>query len=243
MNGVDTAPVESATLGTMSEPQTAGTVLESMRERLARMGMDPALVDAPVEPQVGVPESPEDRAERLALQARNRASRWRSALPAIYREASLDALRPEQHPQDVRSWLPSGRLGLLLVGGVGTGKTYAAYALGNAAVERGRITEAWRVHDLLAACRPGGDPTAESRARSAELLILDDLMGGQASPFAVETLTAILDERVNHGRRTVVTTNLSADEMTEVWGPRLLDRVTYRADVVKFAGQSLRRSW
>lgn len=243
MNGVDVA-VESATLGTMSEPQTAGTVLESMRERLARMGMDPALVDAPrLDSTSGVPESDEDRAERLALQARNRASRWRAALPAIYRDATLDALRDDQHPLEARSWLAGGLLNALLVGGVGTGKTFTAYALGNAAVERGRIVEAWSVHDLLAALRPGGDPTAEGRARSAELLILDDLMGGVVSPFAVETLTAILNDRVNHDRRTVLTTNLDAPTVVEVWGPRLLDRIMWRSEVMRFTGESLRRAW
>lgn len=233
--------VECATLLDMGEPQSVGAVLESMRERLARMGMDPALVDQPLD--LPSAETADERAERLALQAQNKASRWRASLPAIYRDATLASLREDQNAQEMRSWLVAGYVNAVLVGAVGSGKTYAAYAVGNAAIDRGVSTEAWGVHELLAALRPGGqEREVDHRVRSAELLILDDLMMG-ASPFAVDTITAILNERVNHGRRTIVTTNLTADEMTTTWGPRIMDRIMYRAQVMKFSGKSLRRTW
>lgn len=232
--------VEPATLGSMGEPMSAGAVLESMRERLARMGLDPALVDAELDLAPGV-ETADERTERLATQAANRASRWRSRLAPMYVAASLDDLDDRQHAVEVRSWLTVGKPHLILAGPVGTGKTHAAYALGNEAVRRGIFTEAWTLHDLMAALRPEGERDALQFARTAELLILDDLGAAKVSDWAQEAFTSLLDARLRAELRTVFTTNLPADTLREVWGVRALDRMSYRAQVLTFLGESRRR--
>lgn len=236
-------PVEPATLGGMGEPTSAGAVLEAMRDRLERMGMDPALVDQAVEPEAGKAETPEDRRERLARQAANRASRWRNRLAPMYREAALADLDDAQHAVDVSYWLAhTARPHLILAGPVGTGKTHAAYAVGNAAVAKGMFVEAWTLHDLLQALRPDGDPSAQQFARTADVLILDDLGAGKVSDWAAEAFTALLDARLRSELRTVFTTNLPADRLREVWGDRAVDRMSYRALALTFLGESRRRS-
>lgn len=224
----------------MDEPQSLADALESMRARLARMGLDPALVDRrDLAPPRG--ETPEDRADRLRRQAENRAARWRNRLPVMYQQARLADLDDGQHAVTIQAWLGSGQVGLVLAGGVGTGKTHAAYAVGNAAVERGLFVESWTMHDLLTALRPEGDPSAQQFARTADVLILDDLVASKAvTPWASEALTSLMDARLRDRRRTIITTNAPASALLEAWGARCLDRLTYRAQTLVLEGASRR---
>lgn len=232
--------VQPATLGPMTEPVALADAMESMRARLERMGLDPSLVDRR-EPVAPNGETPEDRAERRRIQAENRAARWRNRLPVMYREASLDDLDDQQHAVAVRGWLGSGQVGLVLAGEVGTGKTHAAYAVGNAAMQRGLFVEAWTMHDLLTALRPEGDPAAQQFARTADVLILDDLMASKTvTPWAAEALTALMDARLRDRRRTVVTTNAPSKALVDAWGARCIDRLTYRAQTLVLRGASRR---
>lgn len=231
--------MQRATLARM-EPMRAAAALAPMRERLERLGLDPDLVDAPLEPQAGLPETDEDRRERLALQAANKAARWRTRLPAMYLDASLVDLDETQHCHDLTRWLDSDRRGLILAGSVGTGKTHAAYAVANAAVARGLVVEAWTTHDLLSALRPDGDPTALRYAREADVLVLDDLAVSKVSDWAQEALTSLLDARLREGRRLVLTTNAPSTALGEAWGQRALDRMMARAATLVFTGPSRR---
>lgn len=228
--------VQGATLGRMSEPKRLGTVIPaSVRERLERAGT-PTFVAIPDSHA----ETPEDRRERLAVQAQNAAKRWRDRLPAMFQEASVDDLDDEQHAVDVRGWLASGRTGLLLAGTVGSGKTHAAYAVGNAALAQGLTVEAWTMHDLLSALRPDGDPSAAQFARTADVLILDDLMAAKVTPWMQEAMTSLMDARLRDSRRTIVTTNATSAALAEAWGTRALSRMTYRAQVLVYAGDDRR---
>lgn len=240
-NPVDVS-VERATLWDMAEPTTAGAVLESMRERFARMGMDPALIDLAAQLDAPGVETDDERAERLGLQAANRASRWRSRLAPMFVTAELGQLDDAQHAVEVRSWLTVGKPHLILAGPVGTGKTHAAYAIGNEAVRRGIFTEAWTLHDLMGALRPDGERDALQFARTADLLILDDLGVGKVSDWAQEAFTSLLDARLRSELRTVFTTNLPSDQLREVWGDRAVDRMAYRSTVLTFLGQSRRKA-
>lgn len=207
-------------------------------ERLKERGLDPTNVP-PAERGPTV-ETPEEAAQRTQLRLNNYHARWVEKVPAMYRDASLDDLDDHQKAVEVRSWLATGSLHLVLAGPVGTGKTHAAYAVGNQALERGLWVEAWAVGDLMDALRPGSaDHSADERARRCHVLILDDLVG-KATDWETERLTLLLDARVRDQRRTVVTTNITSQQITEVWGSRLMDRLRYRLTALTFQGESRR---
>lgn len=219
----------------MSEAVTVQETLQPYLARLAEKGID--VTPSPPGPSSGR-ETAEDYAERLALQAANRAKRWNARLPAMFTDAQL----ADVESKPVTGWLDTDRLTLILAGSVGTGKTHAAYAVGNAAVDRGIWAEAWAVVDLLDDLRPGRERFAQATARECELLVLDDLTIGNVTPWEIEQLTAILDARIREGRRQVVTTNVSADKLAEAWQERLMDRLLFRMTPVKMTGESRRRS-
>lgn len=192
-------------------------------------------------------ETAEQAAERKATQAANRANRWRSRLPFRYADASLDDLAGDAEQAEtaagIRGWLNHPvALTLVLAGPVGTGKTHAAYAIGNACVARGRWVEAWRLHDLLADLRPDGDSRAWDRACGCDLLIVDDLGATKVSEWADETVTALLDSRLNAGRRTVLTTNQNGAALAAVWNGRFIDRLNDSALALVMRGESRRKA-
>lgn len=219
----------------MTDPTRVGEspALATLQERLEQKGVPVYDGDYPA---TETAEEKADRLERAKLAARNR---WVARLPVMYTSANVSELDAAQDPDTIRSWLhdPAAR-NLILAGAVGTGKTHAAYALGNLLVSQGHTVEAWTVHDLLEALRPSGDDAPG--APKVDVLLLDDLGAGKPTEWAMENLTALLDERLRQERRTIVTTNLTADQIAEAWGPRFLDRLRYQSTVVVFRGESRR---
>lgn len=213
----------------------------------------------------GVPDGAEDStpaqvAEQVRrVQSVNRRSRWERRLPARYRDVTLTDLTPEQDQGRVGQWLDHRSLVLLLAGHPGTGKTHAAYAVGNAAVYRDDPlwAVAYTAADLNAALRPGGEREAYREASECGLLILDDLGREQVTEWTIEQLHRVLDVRNRERRRTVVTTNLPYDDRGFSWdrapagsppppnllgryGSPLLDRLMDDAAVVALRGESRR---
>lgn len=229
-------------MDTMSTPRRPG--LSSWRDRIPPQALAEADRLGPLGDDRR--ESDEDRAERLALQAEHRAARWRARLPLLFTEASmvnlLDDAEQREPAKVMLRWLDdSDALNLVLAGSVGTGKTYAAYALGNEAVMRGMWVEGWTLADLLTAMRPDGDPRAGELARSAELLVIDDLGATKVSDWAQETMTALLDARTREGKRTIITTNLPGlQPISDAWGGRFRDRLKYRMTALTLTGESRR---
>lgn len=108
---------------------------------------------------------------------------------------------------------------LLLQGQYGSGKTHLAAAIANFAVSMGVPTLFITVPDLLDSLRYAyQDPTATfeerfEQVRSAPLLILDDFGTQNATNWAQEKLFQIINYRYINQLPTVVTTNLSMDEI------------------------------
>ena len=118
---------------------------------------------------------------------------------------------------------------LLLQGQYGCGKTHLAAAIANFAVSMGVPTLFITVPDLLDSLRYAyQDPTATfeerfEQVRNAPLLILDDFGTQNATPWAQEKLFQIVNYRYINHLPTVVTTNLSMDEIEERIRSRLED--------------------
>jgi len=182
-------------------------------------------------------ETPDERAERLAARRAVYQARWAAQVPPMYAEAHLGDLDQAQ----AFTW-PTESLNLVLAGSVGTGKTHAAYAIGNDLSAEGTWCQAVTVVDLLAALRPDGNPSLARAVQECQVLILDDLGAGKASEWAVEQMTALLDLRVREGRRTVVTTNVPEPDLEAAWGGRFMDRLRFRRTVHVFRGESRRKA-
>jgi len=126
---------------------------------------------------------------------------------------------------------------LLLIGDPGLGKTHLSIAIGFAVIDRGYDVLYAPFHRLfgrLEDARFGRSEEEYARvmreALQSELLILDDLGSEMNSSFAAAVLYEIVNTRMVEGRPTIISTNLSENEMIERYRERIHSRLfgTYR---------------
>ena len=181
-----------------------------------------------------------------------------AGIPVLERRARFDEVRPEvreradklQRYFDAMDARRGPGQSLLFVGPVGTGKTWLAACAANWALIRG-WSVAWRkATQWLADLRSSYD--ADSRThecdvnrplRRAKLLVLNDLGAEKVSPWVATQVEDLLDDRISAELPTIVTTNLSHEELREAYGDRTASRLGprfYRH--VQFDGADIRGS-
>lgn len=135
--------------------------------------------------------------------------------------------------------------GLLLYGGVGTGKTFAAACIVNALIDMGKpclITNFTRVLNTL-----WGIDEKQAYIDSLnkfDLLVLDDLGIERQSEYVQEQVFNVIDSRYRARLPLIITTNLQLEEIVSpanVGNGRIYDRVLEMCHPVKVEGESRRR--
>ena len=143
---------------------------------------------------------------------------------------------------------------LLLMGGVGCGKSTAVGAMVYAAAasaqrnpplrgdERRHMMPVW-VRAVEASRLSGFGEDTEARLRGwrrARLLVVDDLGTELMTPTWQQALEDVLDYRYQHSLRTVLPTNLTAAEFKARYGARIVDRIRQDGMVRELSAASMR---
>lgn len=197
-----------------------------------------------------------ERADRLLAQAESRIQReWLdrkaeimlSRLPARYRDADYI---PNRAGRDARAWADgyrSGeRSGLVILGTVGTGKTWLAASIARDLMLHPKpvpvtfITVADMLAELRTA-RPGLDVDM-AQFMLAPVLVLDDLGLENSTDWTKEQLYRLSHARYHEGRPTIVTSNLTGDEIKAQYESRTVQRLFGGAKLINLAGESRRQS-
>ena len=106
--------------------------------------------------------------------------------------------------------------GLLLYGGVGTGKTYIAACIINALVGQGvtcKLTNFSRLANEWMAREFTEKQNFVDGLNTYGLLVIDDLGSERSSEFMNELVYSVIDTRHKSGKPMIVTTNLSGDDL------------------------------
>ena len=105
----------------------------------------------------------------------------------------------------------------------------------------------WSVPELFGRIRDSFDkssgPTMEDRINhcvKSEVLVLDDLGAHRSSEWTEETLHRIVDGRYRAARQTIYTSNQSLEDLLELVGERVVDRISETCRVVRMSGKSQR---
>ena len=136
--------------------------------------------------------------------------------------------------------------GLLLWGGVGTGKTFAAACIANAVLDRGipvMMTSFVRLLSVLQS-RQESDEEIVRRMGSAKLVIFDDFGAERDTGYGLEKIYSIVDSRCRQRLPSIFTTNLTLDEMqteTDTRFARIYDRIFETCYPMHFTGVSWRK--
>lgn len=150
-------------------------------------------------------------------------------------QRAREKLAPTPAMQVAQNWLTSEAWGLLMLGGVGRGKSQAAAWLHLRLREEAiRVAQAPGVYE-----RPGDVlwlrarvlqqlPWHErekvlGRCAPAYGLVVDEL--GAEDTNTIQTLSDLLEDRGDQCRHTVITTNLDRASFGERYGDRLVDRL------------------
>ena len=148
----------------------------------------------------------------------------------------------------VEQWqtMRSENLGLLLWGGVGTGKTFLAGCIANALMEQEmpvRMTNFARILNKLNSSFSGRNDVVDKLCRYP-LLIIDDFGMERGTEYALEQIYNIVDSRYRSRKPLIVTTNLTLDEIRhpqDTPHTRIYDRLLEMCIPVSRIGVSFRK--
>ncbi len=138
---------------------------------------------------------------------------------------------------------------LLLTGGTGLGKTFLSASIARVVSASGHSVvydTAGHIFARFEAQKFGRDDgenadTAVSRALGCDLLILDDLGTELMTSFVHSAMYQIVNTRLITGKKTVISTNLSPDELGRRYGAPVLSRLQGEYQMLLFFGEDIRR--
>lgn len=139
-------------------------------------------------------------------------------------------------------------IGLLLWGGVGTGKTFLASCIANELLGRNVPVLTTNFIRLANAVNTGWGEDRNAYIRSLNayrLLVIDDLGAERTGDKMLEDVYAIIDGRYTSGQPVIITTNLTLDEMKnppDRRHARIYDRVLEMTVPLDMRGESRRKA-
>ena len=139
---------------------------------------------------------------------------------------------------------------LLLSGNTGLGKTYLSGCIAREVSQRGySVVYDTAIHLFTAfeTRRFTRDAGEERQARDdtrrylgCDLLILDDLGSELTTPLSQSSLYEVVNSRLQSGRHTILSTNLSMDHIAQRYTPQLASRIGGLYQELTFYGDDLR---
>lgn len=133
---------------------------------------------------------------------------------------------------------------LLLRGATGTGKTQASLAIARLAAEKGYSVIYGPAGQLLHRLEREHFGRAEGNSMEemleCDLLVIDDLGTEFSGSFAASRLYDLINTRLLSGLPTIISTNLTADQMAERYGEAITSRIIGVFQPVMFFGKDIR---
>ena len=139
---------------------------------------------------------------------------------------------------------------LFLSGGTGLGKTFLSACIARAVSEHGysvvydtagNIFAQFEAKKFLRDSADGQDARDETRRYlNCDLLIVDDLGSELTTQFTQSALYELINTRLVAERHTVISTNLSLEEIARRYNPQIASRIEGEYHVLHFFGDDIR---
>lgn len=136
---------------------------------------------------------------------------------------------------------------VLMMGGTGLGKTHLSSAVARKIIEKGNDVFYTGAIDLFSQFEIqrfksyNNEPNELiERYFECDLLIIDDLGTEIINQFSVSTLYNLINDRLSRKKPTIVSTNLSQDEIKKKYTDRITSRMFGEYKIVFFAGTDIR---
>jgi len=166
---------------------------------------------------------------------------YSSEMTDVHREGAVRALKAAKSFVDDCLRTPYG-LGIMFTGPVGSGKTYLAASIANELMDSHLKVLFLVVPDLLDELRATyksdlNELDLLDTARTIPILILDDLGAHNYTDWTRNRLYSIINYRLNEQLPTVITSNLSLDEMEDYIGIRTTSRIIQSSRIFRLTVQ------
>lgn len=227
---------------TTGDPAPIGKIIpQAILDVTRKHVTDPSKIRFATDAEIAAKDE-RDRLDYLARKAEIMLSR----LPSRYRQADYIAgPYGRQAAQWVADYRAGARKSLVIMGTVGTGKTWLAAAIARdlmvnteRPVPTTFITVADMI-DLLRTARPGMDVDMAQFA-NAPVLVLDDLGSEYQTEWSRAQMYRLAHARYHDGLPTIVTTNLKGQEIHDTYEARTVQRLFGGASKIDMVGESRR---
>ena len=136
---------------------------------------------------------------------------------------------------------------LFLSGTPGLGKTFLSACIARVVSERGHSV----VYDTAGSLfqrfedqKFNRDPDAKDETRrylNCDLLIIDDLGSELTTPLSQSSLYTVINTRLTGNKHTIISSNLSMDEVSRRYSPQIFSRLSGEYRVLNFYGDDIRK--
>ena len=140
---------------------------------------------------------------------------------------------------------------LLFQGGTGLGKTYISACIARVVADKGcsvcyeSAAAALENYERAKFSRDSEDGAAAAvrvrRMESCDLMILDDLGTEMVTPMTVSALYTLINTRLVNGRRTIISTNCTDEELQKKYTPQICSRIFGEFIALPFVGKDIRK--
>lgn len=146
----------------------------------------------------------------------------------------------------LKSNLVDRGIGMILTGLFGTGKTLACNLVLKDLVKRGYVCYATTFASMIQFYTSGWKDDEEKeyfnrRVVRSDVLLLDDLGKEFSNRLSESTFDDVLRTRVQSGRATLITTNMTEEEIGSGYGPAILSMLDEVSLVKELEGKDFRR--
>lgn len=138
---------------------------------------------------------------------------------------------------------------LLLYGNTGVGKTFLTHCIAKELLSQSYTVvylTSIGLFDILEKNKFDRElsslekSTTVSYIMNCDLLILDDLGTELTNSFTTSQLYQVIDSRLVHKKSTIISTNLSFDDLREQYSERIFSRLTSGYTLLKVTGEDIR---
>lgn len=135
---------------------------------------------------------------------------------------------------------------IFLYGTVGTGKTFLTHCIAKELLDNGVVVlyfSAIRLFEIMAKLTfsyEKEDKYAWDDIYETDVLIIDDLGTEMVNDFVKSTLFSCLNERIIRNKHTIISTNLSINDIADLYSKRVFSRIIGNYELLKLEGEDIR---